>query len=103
MKHEAGDRVLFFSYDDMTSNPRHHLSRIEDFLGLPKFDYDLDNIQGEFQDTNIIPGGFKGLHRIRPKYEKVSVPPEQELGSKLYAKFKDLDEKFKSEMNNGNH
>ena len=103
MKREACDRVLFFSYDDITSNPRLHLSRIEDFLGLPKFEYDLENIQGDFQDSNIIPGGFKGLHKIRPKYEKVSVPPEEALGSKLYKKFLDLDEKFKSELHHGNY
>lgn len=103
LKREAGNRVLFFEYDDIVSNPRYHLSQIEDFLDLPKFDYDLENIKGEFQDKNIIPGGFKGLHRIRPKYEKVSVPPEQELGTKLYKKFLELDEKFKSEFYNGNH
>lgn len=103
MKREAGDRVYFFSYDDIVSNPRYQLSHIEHFLGLPHFDYDLDNIQGDFQDSNIIPEGFEGLHRIRPKYEKVSVPPEEELGPKLYKKFFDLDEKFKSELHHGNH
>lgn len=103
LKREAGDRVLFFEYDDIVSNPRYHLSQIEDFLDLPKFEYDLENIQGDFQDTNIVPYGLKGIHRIRPKYEKVSVPPEEELGPKLYKKFKEFDDKFKSEMNNGNH
>lgn len=98
LKREAGDRVLFFSYDDITSNPRHHLSQIEDFLGLPKFEYDLENIKGNFQDKNIVPGGLKGIHKIRPKYEKVSVPPEEELGSKLYTKFKELDEQFKNNL-----
>ena len=103
LKREAGDRVLFFEYDDIVSNPRYHLSQIEDFLDLPKFEYDLENIQGEFQDKNIIPGGFKGMHRIRPKYEKVSVPPEQELGTKLYKKFQELNDKFRSELEHGNH
>ena len=99
MKREAGDRVLFFTYDEITSNPRHHLSRIEDFLDLPKFEYDLENIQGDFQDKNIIPGSFTGLHRIRPKYEKISVPPEEELGTKLYTMFKEYDERFQDNFN----
>ena len=103
MKKEAGDRVHFFSYDDIVSYPVYHLSRIEHFLGIPHFDYDLDNIQGDFQDSNIIPEGFEGLHRIRPKYEKVSVPPEQALGPNLYQKFLELDEKFKSELYHGNY
>jgi sulfotransferase len=98
LKREAGDRVLFFEYDDITSNPRYHLSQIEDFLDLPKFEYDLENIKGDFQDRNIVPGGLKGIHRIRPKYEKVSVPPEEELGSKLFERFQELNEKFRSEM-----
>ena len=99
MKREAGDRVLFFTYDEITSNPRHHLSCIEDFLDLPKFEYDLENIQGDFQDKNIIPGSFTGLHRIRPKYEKISVPPEEELGTKLYTMFKEYDERFQDNFN----
>ena len=103
MKREAVDRVLFFSYDDIVSKPWDHFTQIEDFLDLPRFRYDLENIQGEFQDSNIIPGGFKDLHKIRPKYEKVSVPPEQALGPKLYKKFSDLDEKFKSELYHGNY
>lgn len=98
LKREAGDRVLFFSYDEITSDPRHHLSRIEDFLGLPKFEYDLENIKGDFQEMNIVPYGLKGIHRVRPKYEKVSVPPEEELGTKLYTKFKEFDDKFKDDL-----
>lgn len=99
LKREAGDRVLFHEYDDITANPRYHLSQIEDFLGLPKFEYDLENIKGDFQDKNIVPYGLKGIHRIRPKYEKVSVPPEQELGTKLYTKFKEFDEQFRDNLN----
>lgn len=98
LKREAGDRVLFFEYDDIVSNPRYHLSQIENFLGLPKFEYDLENIKGNFQDKSIVPGGIKGVHKIRPKYEKVSVPPEEELGTKLYNKFKEFDEEFKNKM-----
>lgn len=103
MKREAGDRVFFFSYDEITSNPRYYLSRIEHFLGIPHYDYDLENIHGDFQDTNIIPESFEGLHRIRPKYEKASIPPEEELGPKLYKKFLELDEHFKSELHHGNY
>lgn len=100
LKKEAGDRVLFFEYDDITSNPLDQLSKIEDFLGLPKFEYDLENIKGDFQDTNIVPYGLKGIHRIRPKYEKVSVPPEEELGTKLYTRFKELNEEFRNNLAN---
>lgn len=98
MKRDASDRLLFFEYDDIVSDPRHHLSQIEDFLGLPKFEYDLENIKGDFQDANIVPYGLKGIHRIRPKYEKVSVPPEEELGTELYNKFKKLDEEFRNKL-----
>ena len=98
MKNEAGDRVMMFEYDDIVSNPRLHLTQIENFLGLPHFDYDLENIQGDFQDTNIVPGGLKGLHKIRPKYEKVSIPPEEELGTILYKKYRKLDDEFRTNL-----
>lgn len=98
MKEEAGDRVFLFEYDDIISDPRYYLSQVEDFLGLPKFEYDLENIRGDFQDTNIVPGGLKGLHRVRPKYEKVSVPPEEELGTRLYRKYCKLDDEFRTNL-----
>lgn len=93
-----GENVLFIDYDDLAANPRHHLSQIEDFLELPKHDYDLDNIQGDYQDRNIVPWGLKGMHKIRPKFEKISKPAQDELGPELYKKFQELDQKFKEDL-----
>lgn len=98
MKNESVDRVLFFEYDDIVSNPRYHLSQIEKFLGLPHFYYDLENIHGDYQDSNIVPEGVAGLHRIRPKYEKVSVSPDKELGTRLYRKYQKLDNEFRTNL-----
>ena len=87
MKHlykDAGDRVLSIDYDDLVSNPEQNLLTIETFLDLPKHDYDLNNLTNEFHDRNIIPFGPKGMHRVRPKFEKTSMPAEEVLGTKLY-------------------
>lgn len=98
MKNEADDRLFLFEYDDIVSAPEDYLSQIENFLGLPKYDYDLENIQGEFQTRNSYPWGVKGMHTIRPKYERVSIPPEEELGTRLYKKYCKLDDEFRTNL-----
>lgn len=95
--------VLLIDYDDFINDTVEQLSRIETFLDLPKHTYDLENIKGDFQEKNIVPFGPKNMHYIRSKIEKVSVPAEEELGSTLFEHFKNLDEKYKSELHHGNH
>jgi hypothetical protein len=95
--------ILLIDYDDLVTDTVEQLSRIETFLDLPKHTYDLENIKGDFQEKNIVPYGPKNMHYIRARVEKISAPAEQELGSKLFEHFKNLDEKFKSELHHGNH
>lgn len=91
---DAGDRVLTIRYDDLVDNPRYHLSKIESFLGIPVYDYDLENITGEYQDKNIVPWGFKGMHRVRSNVNKISLPAKEVLGEELYQFFLDIEKDY---------
>ena len=65
------DCFLFVEYEDLLANPKRELERIHEFLGLPPFDYDFNNIDGSTvkeDDENL--HGVVGLHDIKPKLER---------------------------------
>lgn len=62
---------LFVEYEDLLANPQAELERIHNFLDLPHFEYDLNNIDGSTvkeDDENL--HGVSGLHDIKPVLEK---------------------------------
>ncbi len=62
---------LFVEYDDLLANPKRELERIHEFLELPPFDYDFNNIDGSTvkeDDENL--HGYAGMHDIKPKLER---------------------------------
>ncbi len=61
------DQFLFVRYEDLVVNPEDELSIIYDFIGIPPFSNDLDNIQQiPFHDPIFLP---YGRHKIKPKLE----------------------------------
>jgi len=68
---EHPDNILFVSYEDMLSDSRKEMLRIQEFLELTNFDYDFDNINPSLvkEDDEVL-WGIKGLHDIKPKLEK---------------------------------
>lgn len=59
---------LFVDYDDLMNDPQTQLDRIHQFLELPDYKYDLENIDGTIvkeRDEEV--WGIKGLHDIQPK------------------------------------
>jgi hypothetical protein len=59
---------LFVDYDDLMNDPQKELDRVHQFLELPNYKYDLENIDGttvKERDEEV--WGVKGLHDIQPK------------------------------------
>ena len=58
---------LFVEYDDLMADPKGQLKRIHDFLELPEFEYDFNNIDGSSvkeDDENL--HGVEGMHDVKP-------------------------------------
>lgn len=73
------EKFLFVKYEDLIINPENELSNIYNFIGIPSFKNDLDNIQQiPFHDTVFLP---YGKHKIKSKL-KSSNPWEFDLISK---------------------
>lgn len=93
-KIDAQNRLLIVDYDDLMNMPHQQLERIERFLDLPKWDYDLNNIKSETNDDDLSAWGLQGMHQIRPKLNKTSSDPKVVLGEKLYYKFIELEKHY---------
>lgn len=94
IKREVPDQIVVVKYDDLMADPNLQLQRIEDFLGLPKFMYDFENIQNDTADDDLVAWGFDGLHTIRPKLEKIAKDPKTILGEQLFNRFVELEKQY---------
>jgi sulfotransferase len=94
VKREAPDQILLVDYDDLMSNPKDVLDKIEVFLELPKWSYDFENIQNDTVDDDLVAWGFEGLHTIRPQLQKTSKPAIEVLGEELFNRFIALEKQY---------
>lgn len=94
IKIDAPDQIVIVNYDNFVNNPQFEISRIENFLQLPLYQYDFDNIINDTTDDDLVAWGFEGLHTIRPKLEKVAKHPKEVLGNELYNRFVELEKQY---------
>lgn len=90
----ASNRMLEINYDDFVNDPKKQLSRVEEFLELPSFNYDVNNIENNNQNNDYEAFGFNQLHTIRPKIEKIAKHPKDILGQSLYDRFVTLEKDY---------
>jgi sulfotransferase len=94
LKKDASDRLLLIDYDDLMRNPQIILEQIEQFLLLPKYEYDFDNIESDTEDDDMTAWGLHGMHKIRPKLQKTSKHPRDILGRMLYERFVQIEKEY---------
>lgn len=79
---------LFVEYEDLLANPRKELERIHEFLALPPFDYDFNNIDGSSvkeDDENL--HGYAGMHDIKPKLARQNNTHPKDVLKHYYSSF----------------
>lgn len=94
IRKEAPDQIIVVTYDELIENPKNTLDRIAEFLSLPTFSYDFDNIENDTVDDDLTAWGFDGLHRIRPNLQRVSKNPREVLGDELYNRFVEIEKQY---------
>tara|TARA_R110000868_G_scaffold81757_1_gene231253 strand:- start:1078 stop:1863 length:786 start_codon:yes stop_codon:yes gene_type:complete len=95
LKKDASNRLLLIDYDDLISDPKTTLHNITEFLSLPKHSYDFDNIKSVTEDDDLMAWGLQGMHKIRPKLEKIAKHPKEVLGDMLYNRFIEIEKEYK--------
>ena len=73
--------MLILEYEDIVANPKDIMIKIEDFLEIDHFEYDINNLKPMEEKDEV--HGIKGLHDIRPVVKKTSKPPEEIIGHEL--------------------
>jgi sulfotransferase len=66
----------FVDYDDFVNNPEEEINKIYDYLEIPKYNHEFENIVDSSGISENSLTGIKNLHKIRPKVQKVSKRPQ---------------------------
>jgi sulfotransferase len=80
--------MLLLTYDEIVMNPKETMLKIEKYLEIEAFDYDINNLKPMNEKDEF--HGIKGLHDIRPALKKTSLPPEKIIGGELTQYYNDM-------------
>jgi sulfotransferase len=80
--------LLLVDYDDLVSSKQSTIESIYNFLELPQFSHDFENIKSETVDDDLLAWGIENLHTIRPSLSKTAKHPKEILGERIYNNFK---------------
>ena len=80
------DRLLFVDYNRYCNSPKSQTKRIYDFLELPHYEHDFENIV-QTEQYNDVAAGLANLHKIKPTLDKTTVNPVEYLGLELYEQY----------------
>lgn len=69
VKQGYDDKILFIKYEDLCLRPEAEMLRVYQYLGLPYYEHDFDNIQQITQEDDDVYGLGDGLHKIRQKLQ----------------------------------
>jgi len=73
------EKILFVQFEDLTSNPEGELKKIYEYLEIPYFKHDFDNVEQVTQEDDKVYGVF-GDHKIREKVTPVKDDFREVLG-----------------------
>ena len=84
----APENFLFVEYEDLLTEPKAQLARIHEFLGLPEFEYDFNNIDGSSvaEDDERLHGTI-GMHDVKPVLAPQHKQDPRELLKHHYSQF----------------
>lgn len=77
------DKILFVKCEDLCLYPENEMKRVYNYLGLPYFEHDFDNIQQITTEDDAVYGLGADLHTIRPKLEMKPSDADKVLGKDI--------------------
>ena len=72
-------KMLFVKFEDLCLYPDSQMIRIYEYLGIPYYKHDFDNVEQVTKEDDEVYGAF-GDHTIRTKVEPVASKAKQLLG-----------------------
>lgn len=80
------DRMYFVRYEDLCNNPETTMNGIYDFLELPTFKHDFDNITKNYEENDRVHGLLR-LHNVKPKIQRAVMKANGVLGVDVAKKY----------------
>jgi sulfotransferase len=77
------DKILFVKYEDLCLHPEREMKRIYEYLEVPSFEHDFDNIKQITKEDDAVYGLTPDLHTIRTKLEMNANDYRQILGKDI--------------------
>jgi sulfotransferase len=77
------DKILFVKAEDLCLYPETEMTRVYQYLELPYFKHDFDNIVQVTEEDDNVYGLGAGLHEIRPKLEMKPSDADKILGKDI--------------------
>lgn len=86
--------LLLVDYDRLVTEKENVIREVYNFLELPFFHHDFENIENQTKDDDLVAWGLEDLHTIRPKLEKTCKAPQEVLGEKMYNMYRNMGLEF---------
>jgi len=83
--------ILFLEFEELTTHPAQTMKKIYDYLELPYFIHNFNNIEQTTKEDDIGVHRIPGLHDIRPSIEIVPSDSDKILGKFLLNKYNNLE------------
>lgn len=83
IKEKIDQKIHFVKFEDLCKFPQEELDKIYDYLGVPRFIHDFNNIEQITKEDDAIYGIY-GDHKIRTKVEWIPSDSRQVLGPHAY-------------------
>jgi len=87
---ENAENFCLIKYDDIVNTPQKVMDKIYNFLELPNFEHDFNNIQKLEIDNDEATGSPANLHEIRPQLKKISQDPKEVLSKYIIDKYSNI-------------
>jgi sulfotransferase len=88
---DVKDCFHFIEYDSLVENPEREITAIYDFLEIPFFPHDYQNIANEFQENDEV-YGLPGMHDVRSSVSRRSIDAASVLSEYAFNKYSGLEQ-----------
>lgn len=85
------DKLLFVEFDELTSQPHQTLQKVYNYLELPNFEHNFNNVEQYTKEDDEGVHRIPNLHKIRPRVMPVKDDVLQVLGQQLTEKYSNLE------------
>lgn len=88
------ENIHIITYDNLAFNTKETMESIYNFLDIPNYKHNFNQITNNFIEEKDLEWGFENLHSVRGQIKKISTPPEEVLGKELTEYYSQFDIKY---------